>query len=393
MNIIKSILDTDLYKFTTGYAYFKLFPKASGEFRFVDRGNTVYPAEFEERLREAVEEMRNLRLSEDEVNFLKRELPYIPPAYIDFLKGFRFDPGEVSISCEGGALKIKAEGLLYRITMWETPILAAVSELYYIMTGAKPDMDYVIEMARNKGVAIKENKIQTSIFGMRRRFSSMIEDIVTKELKDTAGEYLYGTSNLYFAKKYGLRVSGTHPHEWIQFHGAVYGYKMANYMAMEHWIDVYDGDLGTVLTDTYTTDVFFRNFSKKHALLFTSLRHDSGDPFVFADKAVAKYKALKVEPKTKYIVFSDGLNIERAISIKNYCDGKIGATFGIGTNFTNDAGNGIEPLNIVMKLYACRLSEDQPKYYCVKLSDVEGKHTGNEDEIKLAKATLSTVDY
>jgi nicotinate phosphoribosyltransferase len=48
--IIKSILDTDLYKFTTSYAYMKLFPQARGTFEFIDRDNTEYPEDFIERL-------------------------------------------------------------------------------------------------------------------------------------------------------------------------------------------------------------------------------------------------------------------------------------------------------------------------------------------------------
>ena len=36
-DMIHSILDTDLYKFTTSYAYIKLFPYAKGTFSFTDR--------------------------------------------------------------------------------------------------------------------------------------------------------------------------------------------------------------------------------------------------------------------------------------------------------------------------------------------------------------------
>ena len=168
----------------------------------------------------------------------------------------------------------------------------------------------------------------------------------------------------------------------------MFGYKMANYMAMEDWINVYDGDLGTVLTDTYTTDVFMRNFSKKHAMLFTSLRHDSGDPLKFTEKVIARYRELRVDPTIKYIIFSDGLDPERAIEIANYCKGHIGASFGIGTNFSNDVGNGIRPMNIVMKLWKCKMTEKERWHPCVKLSDVDGKHTGEPEEIELAQRTL-----
>jgi len=389
MAIIQSVLDTDLYKFTTSYAYSKLYPRAYGQFRFIDRGKTTYPQGFAEELKKEIQEMSKLSLTKDEASFLYRELPYLPPTYIDFVRGFRFDPEEVKVEQDAeGHLSIIAEGLLYRVTLWETPILALVSELYYKMLGAQPDMEYTERTIISKARKLAEHGITFSMFGMRRRFSAAIEDRVTELLKEHAAGYLFGTSNVYYAYKHGLRVSGTHPHEWIQFHGAMFGYKMANYMAMEDWINVYDGDLGTVLTDTYTTDVFMRNFSKKHAMLFTSLRHDSGDPLQFTEKVIARYRELRVDPTIKYIIFSDGLDPERAIEIANYCKGRIGASFGIGTNFSNDVGNGVRPMNIVMKLWKCKMTEKEHWNPCVKLSDVDGKHTGEPEEIELAQRTL-----
>ena len=392
MPIIPSILDTDLYKFTTSYAYSKLYPRAYGQFRFIDRNDTCYPKGFAEQLKEETKAMAQLSLSRDEELFLHQELPYLPPTYIDFLKGFRFNPDEIIIEQdEAGHLSVIAEGLLYRVTLWETPILALVSELYYRITGAKPDMEYAERAITEKAKALAQEGISFSMFGMRRRFSFEVELRMTELLKQHAGPCLYGTSNVHIAHLLGLKVSGTHPHEWIQFHGAMYGYKMANYMSMEDWINVYDGDLGTVLTDTYTTDVFMRNFSKKHAMLYTSVRHDSGDPFVFTDKVIQRYQELRVDPKIKYIIFSDGLNVERAIEIANYCKGRIGASFGIGTNFSCDVGNDIKARNIVMKLWQCKMTERDRWHPCVKLSDVGGKHTGEASEIRLAQETLGII--
>ena len=392
MPIIPSILDTDLYKFTTSYAYSKLYPRAYGQFRFIDRNDTCYPKGFAEQLKEETKAMAQLSLNRDEELFLHQELPYLPPTYIDFLKGFRFNPDELIIEQdEAGHLSIIAEGLLYRVTLWETPILALVSELYYRTIGAKPDMEYAEQAITEKAKALAQEGISFSMFGMRRRFSFEVELRMTELLKQHAGPCLYGTSNVHIAHLLGLKVSGTHPHEWIQFHGAMYGYKMANYMSMEDWINVYDGDLGTVLTDTYTTDVFMRNFSKKHAMLYTSVRHDSGDPFVFTDKVIQRYQELRVDPKIKYIIFSDGLNVERAIEIANYCKGRIGASFGIGTNFSCDVGNDIKARNIVMKLWQCKMTERDRWHPCVKLSDVGGKHTGEASEIRLAQETLGII--
>lgn len=387
--IIQSILDTDLYKFSTSYAYAKLFPRARGRFAFVDRDATCYPAGFAEEVKREIERMSELELTQEEALFLERECPYLPPFYIDYLKGYQFDPTEIDVSQdESGHLQITASGLLYRITLWETPILAIVSELYYKVTGQDPDLEHVKSATIEKARIMKEHNLQVSIFGMRRRFSAEVENEVTRLLKEYAGSSLFGTSNVYYAMKHGIRVTGTHPHEWVQFHAAIYGYKMANYMAMEDWIDVYDGDLGTVLTDTYTTDVFMQNFSKKHAMLFTSMRHDSGDPYAFVEKAIRRYEELKINPKLKYLVFSDSLTIPKAVEIKEYCEGRIPATFGVGTNLTNDVGNETIPRNIVMKLVACQISPRQKWHHCVKLSDVEGKHIGEPQEILLAQQTL-----
>ena len=391
MSIIKSVLDTDLYKFTTSYAYSKLFPRAHGEFEFVDRINENYPEGFDKLLKKELKKMEELCLTADEEKFLIEKLPYLPPTYIDFLKGFRFNSSEVKVWMEGGKLKVKASGLLYRVTLWETPILATVSELYYKLTNQTPDMEYMDKSVISKAKKLAKNDVVFSLFGMRRRFSYAIEDRVTKLLKAHSKENFFGTSNVYMAFKHNVNVSGTHPHEWVQFHGSIYGYKMANYMSMENWINVYDGDLGTVLTDTYTTEVFLSNFSKKHAALFTSLRHDSGDALTFVDKVIARYEELRINPQIKYLVFSDSLNVEKAIAIKEYCGDKIGATFGIGTNLTNDVGNNIKGLNIVMKLFRCKMTEKEPWHECVKISDVEGKHSGSEREIHLAQETLGLL--
>lgn len=388
MAIIRSILDTDLYKFTTSYAYSKLFPRAFGEFEFVDRNNLHFPAGFDKLVRRELESMADLFLTKEEELFLKNKLPYLPPTYIDFLKGYRFDPAEVEVEMTDGKLSIRSSGLLYRITFWETPILAIVSELYFREMGVTPDVEYMERRLIEKATLMREHGIVFSLFGMRRRFSFGVEDRITELLKLHSGSNFFGTSNVYLAYKHNLNPSGTHPHEWVQFHGSIYGYKMANYMAMENWINVYDGDLGTVLTDTFTTDVFLRNFSKKHAALFTSLRQDSGDPFAFTDKAIRRYEELRINPKLKYIVFSDSLDVEKALKIKNYCGDKIGASFGIGTNLTNDVGNQNVPLNIVMKLFRCKMTEKESWQHCIKLSDVDGKHTGSPDEIKLALQTL-----
>lgn len=180
--------------------------------------------------------------------------------------------------------------------------------------------------------------------------------------------------------KYGMKPMGTHPHEWFMFHGAQFGYKHANYMALENWVNVYDGDLGIALSDTYTSGIFLSNLSRKQAKLFDGVRCDSGDEFDFTDKLVARYRELGIDPTTKTIVFSNALDFGKALDIQEHCRGKIRCSFGIGTNLTNDTG--FKPSNIVMKLTQCKMNVNQEWRECVKLSDDAGKHIGSEAEVR-----------
>ena len=218
-----------------------------------------------------------------------------------------------------------------------------------------------------------------SEFGTRRRFSYEVQDLVLDYLKKNA-RFCSGTSNCYLAMKYQMRMMGTHPHEWFMFHGAQFGYKHANYMALENWVNVYDGDLGTALSDTYTSDSFLSNFSRKQAKLFDGVRCDSGDEFEFIDRLVERYRELGIDPTTKTIIFSNALDFEKALRIFKYCQDKIRCAFGIGTNLTNDTG--YKPSNIVMKLSRCKMNTNQEWRECVKLSDDLGKHIGSGTEVQ-----------
>ena len=222
-------------------------------------------------------------------------------------------------------------------------------------------------------------------FGTRRRYSYDNQDRIIQLFIRKGGNKFVGTSNVHFAHKYNIKPIGTMAHEWIMVHGALYGYKMANTLSLENWVDVYGGKLGTALSDTYTTDIFFEDFDIKLSKLFDGVRHDSGDPFKFADKVIEHYKSLGIDPITKTIVFSDGLNTKLATEIKEYCVGKIMSSFGIGTHFTNDIG--VKPLNMVIKISAVWVHGRW--VHAVKLSDDLGKNTGDEKEVRLSKQVLN----
>jgi len=233
---------------------------------------------------------------------------------------------------------------------------------------------------------LRELGVKVADFSTRRRFSFDVQDDVVAILKEYAREAFVGTSNVYFAMKHGVKPIGTKAHELYSAYAAMFGYRMANALCQEGWMQTYGGDLGIALPDTFTTDVFLRTFDKKWARLYDGLRQDSGDPNAFADKVIAHYESLGIDPMTKTIVFSDSLNVDKVALIEKYCRGRIKTAYGIGTNFANDVGH--KPLNIVCKLVASAPDETSPLVPCVKLSDVPGKHTGDPEEIALCKRVL-----
>ncbi|MDR1501889.1 MAG: nicotinate phosphoribosyltransferase [Prevotella sp.] len=383
--IIKHFTDNDLYKFSVMLAIQKLYPWAYVKYAFTNRGGTQFPEGFAERMREEVAAMADLKLTQEEKKFVKTKCYFFDPVFVDFLEGFRYKPEEVTIVQEGGDLSVIIEGYWYRTVLWEVPLLAIISELYFKMTGATPaDVE---EKAVVKAKALSGIEADYSEFGTRRRFSFEVQDKVVGTLKAHSGEYFKGTSNVYLAMKYNTTPIGTMPHEWFMYHGAIYGYRSANIKGLEAWVDVYDGSLGIALTDTYTTDAFFDSFSLKHAKLFDGVRHDSSDPLVFADKAIRFYEKNRIDPTSKTLVFSDSLNLESVKAIKNHVAGRMHDTYGIGTFFSNDVG--VKPLNIVIKLTDVKVHKKDSDYLkAVKLSDVAGKYTGDEREIDLSLRTL-----
>jgi len=386
--IIRDFTDNDLYKFTTMNAIQKLFPDAEVLYRFVNRGKTEFPEGFADALQKEVNAMRLLYLTDEAELFMRKKCYYFDNVFFDLLKGFRFNPNEVTIVQQGGDLDVEVRGLWYRTVLWEVPLMAMISELYFQMTGQRP-ME-VEERALQKAKQFVALNVELSEFGMRRRYSFDVQDRVIGVLKNNMSGLLNGTSNVYLAMKHDLIPMGTHPHEWFMYHGAHYGYRVANAQAMENWVNVYDGYLGIALTDTYTTANFFNSFSTKYTKLFDGLRWDSGDPFEFTENAIKHYKAHRIDPKSKTIVYSDGLDMDMIRRIKEHVNGRLHDVYGVGTFITNDVG--VKPLNMVIKLFEVKPKDFTHFVPVVKLSDVPGKHTGDEDEIELCKRLLNLKD-
>ena len=390
--VIRSMIENDLYKFSMSHYYQVNYPNAWGTFAFHDRNNTEYTEEFVDLLKKEFKELDKLFLEQAEFKWCVENIPYIPQYYWEWLQGFRYNSYNINVWLDDEKhLHIEVSDLMYHVTFYEIPILAIVSELYHMYIGDNYQSFHTVREAMMDGM-IEKTKIAENHnlffadFGLRRRFSGFSEDAVAIFMKDHCKTFV-GTSNVYLAKVLRIKPIGTQAHECFMFQAAIHSPKEANYEVMENWVKTYDGALGTVLTDTYTVDAFLRNFSMKLAKLYDGVRHDSGDPFDFIDKIIAKYQFYGIDPMSKTIVFSDGLDFPTAAKIKEYCAGKIKASFGIGTNLTCDIP-GVKPMNIVMKLKECRINMRQPIYGCVKLSDVPTKAIGNKEDIENYKYQL-----
>ncbi len=383
---ITSILDNDLYKFTMQYAVIEKFPKAKVRYRFVNRGNTAFPQGFDKELRQLVNKMKFLALTKEEKQFLREKCYYLPEFYLDFLEGYRYDPSEVTITQYNGELEIIVDGFWYRTILWEVPLMALISELYFNLTNQKPNSeDQIRKTVLDKAQFFNNLNIRYADFGTRRRYSYENHDLVVRLLTEYGTPAFIGTSNVHLAHKYNITPIGTQAHEWFMYHGAAFGYTKANELALENWADVFQGNLGIALADTFTSEVFFRSFNTKLSKLFDGVRQDSGDPIEFAHMAIEHYKRLRIDPLSKVIVFSDALNPEKVKRIVETIDGKIKISFGIGTNLTNDVG--VTPLNIVIKMDSI-YTDDGKLVPTVKLSDDKGKYTGNRDVIEMVKKLL-----
>ena len=384
--MITSILDNDLYKFSTSYAYMKLYPEAEGTFSFYDRNNTVFEPDVIGKLKISFAELGKLCLLLEEKQWCIEHIPYIPECYWEWLRMFHFDLDKIHCWLDDDShLHIEVTDKLYKVTLYEVPILAIVSELMSRRQGMANVSEAIDRLDKKINIA-NEHNLKFSEFGTRRRCSYNLHDLIVHRLKEKCPLNCVGTSNVHFAMKYDMTPIGTFPHEWIMFHGAIWGYQEANYLGMRDWVRTYDGNLGIFLMDTYTSKVGLRNMSLKFAKLFDGVRQDSGDEYKIGNEVIKRYKELGIDPTTKTIVFSNALSFDKYLDIANYFNNRIRISAGIGTNLTNDTG--LIPANIVMKLSKCRINKNQEWRNCIKISDDLGKHLGDNKEFEIAKHQL-----
>lgn len=393
--LITHFTDNDLYTFTCQYYVLKTYPRAEVEYSFIDRNKTVYPDGFAALLQEQVDYMKNVVITDEEIAFMTERCVYLPLWYFTFLKGYRFNPAEVAISQdEEGHLSITVHGKWFSTIMWEMPLLSCISELMHILRGDLERYDAVLEesRARLKSEQIFDGGLVLGDMGTRRRLSFDHQEMVVRTMKEVwdsqswPGRFI-GTSNVWLAMKYDCSPLGTMSHQLISFEENVSGVFECNYAVMKKFSDVFDGDNGIYLYDCFGDKVFFSNLSKRMAMMYKGLRVDSGNEEEQIEKIIAKYKELGIDPATKQVVFSNGLNIERALEIHNYCAGRVLDSYGVGTFLTCDV-TGCSPMNIVVKLTKGRITEKREWHDCVKLSCDLTKTLGNPAKCEYLKSLL-----
>jgi nicotinate phosphoribosyltransferase len=382
--IIRSLLETDLYKFTMWQPMLHRHPQTQAEYRFMCRNTSGFAlAELLTEVNEQLDHLCSLSLTEDELGYLG-SLRYIKPDFVDFLRIFRFQRRFIQARAQGDALEIVASGPQVHVMGFEIYVLAIVNELYFrradaaaaLATGRARLQAKVSQLRAFGDEPARAHPFEFFDFGVRRRFSGAWQEEVVSTLKAQVPQYFKGTSNVHLAHKLGLVAIGTMAHEYLQTYQAL-GVRLRDFQkyALEDWVQEYRGDLGVALTDVVGMDAFLADFDLYFAKLFDGLRHDSGDPIVWGEKALAHYARLRIDAHTKRLVFSDGLDVPTALRIYRHFADRTQLGFGIGTSLTNDVG--LTPLNIVMKLVHCN---GQP---VAKLSDSPGK-TMCSDETFLA---------
>ena len=382
--IITSLIETDAYKINMLQVIFSQFSNDRTTWAFKCRNKGVkFTPEMVAEIRRQIDLYCQLRFTDDEIEYLRKTFTWLKPSFLDFLKFWHPWRNEILIN-EGNAqsyndcgLAIECRGSQMTVTMYEIPILAIVNEVYFAFTygrGAK-DIEFQKKTVE-KFDALKRGEYDIGVFsefGLRRRYSKDMQDWLIKYIVSEKIPGFVGTSNVYLAKKYGVKAVGTMAHEMFQLLQGHHEYNPAyvNMLVMKAWTKEYQTDNGIALTDCITTDCFLKDFNKTYAALFNGVRHDSGDPIEWGEKMLAHFQKLGIDPKTKTLLFSDSLNFEKATKIKKYFEGRCKIAFGIGTYLSNPLDN---PLNIVHKMVECNGAP------VAKISDVQGKGMCRDDE-------------
>jgi len=373
--VITSLLDNDLYKFTMMQAFLHYNAGLTAEYAFKCRNKPEFPLSLlADEVNAQLDHLCTLKFTQEELDYL-RTLRYIKSDFVDFLEGFQLRRRFITVTPIGDDLDIHVKGPLLQGMQFEIFVLAIVNEVYFRRFDQAAARVIGTERLNAKVGLLQEFAKQPAKatpyllfdFGTRRRFSRDWHEEVVRTLSANVPQFFRGTSNVDMARRLGLTPIGTMAHEYLQAFQGVDATRLRHFQkfALEQWVQEYRGDLGIALTDVVGFDAFLRDFDAFFTKLFDGMRHDSGNPFEWAEKAIAHYESQRVNPLTKMLVFSDGLNIPKTLELYNAIADRAQTSYGVGTNATNDVG--YEPLQVVMKLVRCNDSA------VAKLSDSSGK--------------------
>ncbi|HCR2138717.1 TPA: nicotinate phosphoribosyltransferase [Enterobacter kobei] len=368
--VLHTLLDTDAYKLHMQQAVFHHYYDVHVAAEFRCRGDDSLGI-YADSIREQVDAMQHLTLQDDEYQWLSG-LPFFKTDYLNWLRDFRYKPEQVTVTNENGKLDIRLEGPWREVIMWEVPLLAVISELAHRYRSPEMGVAQAVASLENKLAAfttltegLDMSRFRLMDFGTRRRFSREVQQAIVKRLQQEP--WFVGTSNYDLARRLNLTPMGTQAHEWFQAHQQI-SPDLANSQraALAAWLEEYPNQLGIALTDCITMDAFLRDFGPEFAERYQGLRHDSGDPVEWGEKAIAHYQKLGIDPMSKVLVFSDNLDLAKAVELYRHFNTRVNLSFGIGTRLTCDIPQ-VKPLNIVIKLVECN---GKP---VAKLSDSPGK--------------------
>lgn len=368
--VLHTLLDTDAYKLHMQQAVFHHYYDVHVAAEFRCRGDDLLGI-YADSIREQVDAMQHLTLQDDEYQWLSG-LPFFKTDYLNWLRDFRYKPEQVTVTNENGKLDIRLEGPWREVIMWEVPLLAVISELAHRYRSPEMGVAQAVASLENKLAAfttltegLDMSRFRLMDFGTRRRFSREVQQAIVKRLQQEP--WFVGTSNYDLARRLNLTPMGTQAHEWFQAHQQI-SPDLANSQraALAAWLEEYPNQLGIALTDCITMDAFLRDFGPEFAERYQGLRHDSGDPVEWGEKAIAHYQKLGIDPMSKVLVFSDNLDLAKAVELYRHFNTRVNLSFGIGTRLTCDIPQ-VKPLNIVIKLVECN---GKP---VAKLSDSPGK--------------------
>ena len=227
------------------------------------------------------------------------------------------------------------------------------------------------------------DELRLADFGTRRRHSFLWQDWCVQALVEGLGERFIGTSNCLVAMRHDVEAIGTNAHELPMVDAALADsddeLRDSPYRLLVDWHAEHDGNLRIILPDTFGAESFLRR-APDWLATWTGMRIDSGDPVRGGELAIRWWQQHGEDPRTKLLIFSDGLDVPEIERLHARFAGRVRVSFGWGTMLTNDfrglvPGDRLAPFSLVCKAVA---ANGRPT---VKLSDNANKAMGPPDEV------------